>query len=54
MTILTLFVALLIFIVVYVLVDFLLKRVPAMAPLAEVLSIVFAALAALLYVGVLK
>lgn len=54
MTILTLFVALLIFIVVYVLVDFLLKRVASLAPLAEILAIVFAALAALLYVGVIK
>jgi len=45
------FVALLIFILAYVVVDFLLGLVPKLAPIKEVLSIVAGALAALLYIG---
>lgn len=47
------FVALLIFILVYVVAKFLLEKVPALASLVDVLSIVLGILGALLYLGVL-
>ena len=47
------FVAILIFILVYVLVKFLLSRIESLAGLAEVLGVVIGALAAMFYVGAL-
>jgi len=48
------FVALLIFILVYVVVGFLLRLVDKLQPVAEVLAIVVGIMAALFYVGVIK
>ena len=45
------FVALLIFVLVYAVVKFLLEKVPPVASLSEIVALVGAALAALLYVG---
>jgi hypothetical protein len=50
----TLFVGLLIFVLVYVVVKFLLEKVPAVASLADILGLVIGILAALVYVGALK
>lgn len=47
------FIALLIFILVYVVVKFLLSKVPAVAELADILGIVAGILAALFYIGAL-
>lgn len=48
------FVALLIFILVYVVVKFLLGKVAAIAELADILGLIIGILAALWYVGVLR
>lgn len=48
------FVALLIFILVYVVVKFLLSKVPPVAELADILALVSGVLAALYYVGAFK
>lgn len=47
------FVALLIFVLSYVIIKFLLEKIPALANIVEVTAIVGAALAALYYAGVL-
>lgn len=46
--------ALFIFALVYVLVEFLLKKVPALAGLAEILAVLAGGLGALFYLGVLN
>ena len=47
------FVALLIFILAYVVVDFLLKKVPSLVGIADVLAVVLGVFAAMFYLGVL-